>query len=229
MTAYYKVMRPDMPVYYKATRPDGTDFKTGRVRYDVGATVHHPISRRFEHMRPNEPETYLSTSVELGEVLLGGRWPCRLFRVEPVGNVVARTDGQYPYKRGCVSMVVAEELPPHLAFGPQGEQVAALFERLGALTALECARLAAAWDAAWDAAEDAKRNAADAAWDAKRHAAWAAAWDAAWATPWYAIRTAVRAAVRAAAAALVVRDVLAPEHFDVLYEPWASVIGDDRG
>lgn len=31
-----------MSTYYKATRPDGTDFRTGTVRYEVGTTVTHP-------------------------------------------------------------------------------------------------------------------------------------------------------------------------------------------
>jgi hypothetical protein len=53
---------------------------------------------------------------------------------------------------------------------------------------------------------------------AARNAAWNAAWDAA------------RDAAWDAAAALVVRDLITPEQFDLLYGPWASVFGvaDER-
>ena len=49
-------------------------------------------------------------------------------------------------------------------------------------------------------------------------AAWSAARDAAW----YAARN----AARNAALALVVQDLITEEHFNTLYGPWASVIGD---
>jgi hypothetical protein len=150
--------------FFKATRPDGTDFRTGTIPYAVGATVTHPITSRYSDMRPNDPATYLSVSVEPGESLVGGSWPCRLFRVEPVGRTVKRTDGSLPYKRGCRALRVVEELPAHVALGPNGEQVAALIERAWTVTADEARRVDAAWDAAWGAARDA-------AWAAARGAA----------------------------------------------------------
>ena len=162
--------------HYKATRPDGTDFRTGTVRYEVGKIVTHPATARFRDMHPNVPSTYLSASVEPADVLIGGSWPCRLFRVEPVGRAVKRTDGVYPHKRGCRALRVVEELPAHMALGPNGEAVAALVERARRLTAGEARALYAARGAAWDAARDAARGAA---WDAARGAAWDAAWDAA--------------------------------------------------
>jgi hypothetical protein len=190
-----------MTTYYKATRPDGTDFRTGTITYTVGATVHHPTTSRYGDMRPNDPGTYLSVSAEPGESLVGGSWPCRLFRVEPVGRTVRRTDGSLPYKRGCRALRVVEELPGHVALGPNGEQVAALIERARLLTADELRRLDAAWDAAWGAA-----------WAAARGAAWDAAWGAAW------------AAARGAAVALLVRDLITPDQFRTLYGPWQNVI-----
>jgi hypothetical protein len=196
--------------YYKAARPDGTDFRTGTIHYRVGETVRHPDDGL---MRPNHPSTYLSVSVELGEVLTGGSWPCCLFRVEPVGDTVTRTDGQCPFKRGCKALWVAEELPAHLALGPNGEAVAALIDRAGRLTSDDARGLAAARVAAWAAAWGAARGAArDAAWDVARVAAWDAARVAAW----------------DAARALLVQDVIAQEHFDILYGPWASVIDTVR-
>ena len=50
--------------------------------------------------------------------------------------------------------------------------------------------------------------------------------DAARAAAWDAAGDAARAAARAAAVGLVVRDVIATEQFDVLYGPWASVMGE---
>ena len=167
-----------MTVFYKATRPGGTDFRTGTIHYRVGATVEHPTTKRFSDMRPNEPGTYLSVSVEPGEALTGGSWPCRMFRVEPVGRTIERTDGQLPYKRGCCALRLLEELPAHTALGPNGEAVAALIERARRLTFDELCDL------------DAARR--DAAWDA--------------------------------VLALLVRDLISPQDFDVLYGPWASVV-----
>jgi hypothetical protein len=53
---------------------------------------------------------------------------------------------------------------------------------------------------------------------AARYAAWAAAGDAARYTAW--------AAAGDAAWALVVRDLISLEHFDTLYGPWATVVGE---
>jgi hypothetical protein len=227
--------------FYKATRPDGTDFRTGTVRYETGATVMHPTSRRGSDMRPNDPATYLSVSVEPGEVLTGGSWPCCLFRVEPAGRVVKRTDGNYGFKRGCRSLVVLEELPAHAALGPNGQEIAALIERcrtlqgneIRELAAARAAARAAAWGAARAAAGDAARVAARAAArDAARAAAWGAARAAAGDAARVAARDAARAAARdaagaaagGAAGALCVRDLVTPDQFDVLYSPWRTVI-----
>jgi hypothetical protein len=141
-----------MTVYYKATRPDGLDFWTGTIAYRPGVTVGHPVSRCYADMRPNDPGTYLSVSTEPGEVLTGGSWPCRVFRVDPVDRTVARTDGMYPWKRGCVSVRVLEEVPAYVALGPNGERVAALVERVRRLTVEEATQLAAARAAAVGAA-----------------------------------------------------------------------------
>jgi len=79
------------------------------------------------------------------------------------------------------------------------------------------ARLAAAY-AAGPAARYAAENAARyAAWDAARYAAWLAAWDAAG----YAAENAARDAARA----LVVKDLISSEQFELLYGSWGKVIG----
>ena len=190
-----------MTVYYKAVRPDGTDFRTGTIRYDVGATVTHPNPHR------RDASGYLSVATVPTDCT-GMSWPCRLLEVEAE---VAWTVPTLPNKRATHSLTVVREVDAHVAFGPQGREVAALIERAGRLTDDEARRLAAAWDAAWDAA---------------RAAAWDAAWDAARA----AARDAARAAARDAAWGLVVRDLIGThgftqEHYDTLTRPWREIVG----
>jgi len=108
-------------------------------------------------------------------------------------------------------------------FGPQWEHVVALVRRAAVLTADEVQQLVAACVAAWDAARVAARLAAqNAAWDAAQDAAWDAARNAAW--------DAARVAAQDAARALVVRDLIGQhgftqEHYDLLTDPWVSVVG----
>jgi len=94
----------------------------------------------------------------------------------------------------------------------RGVELAAYLALLPGLTAEQ-------WVAARVAARDAGRDAArdagwDAAWDAARDAAWDAGWDAAW----DAARDAGWDAGRAGEA-LVVRDLISAEHFDILTAP----------
>jgi hypothetical protein len=210
-----------MTTYYKAVRPDGTDFRTGTINYaaalESGEIIRHPSKRKTR----DKPSTYLSVSVEPADCT-GFAWPCRLFRVEPVGRVMENLSASRN-KRAVSALRVVEELPAHMAFGPNGEAVAALIERASRLTADEWSRLDAAWCAeadryaAWLAAIDAPRYAAiDAARYAARDAAWDAARDATWDDAWEAACD--------AAVALMMRDKITPEQFDLLYGTWASVI-----
>ena len=214
---------------YKATRPDGTDFRTGTVRYEVGKTTIHP--GRGKAVR-NDPATYLSVSTTPTDCT-GMRWPCRLFLVEGVGRTM-RND-RLPNKRCFAAVTVIEELPVHEVFGPHGADVVRVIDQARTLTYSHAQRLAAAWAAAWDAAWDAAGDAAgaaawDAAWDAARAAARAAARDAARAAAWDAAGDAAGAAAWDAAwdaaRAYVVRDLITPEQFDLLAGPWISVMGD---
>ena len=43
---------------YKATRLDGTDFRTGKLKYEVGEVTSHPLAKKER----NNPATYLSAS-----------------------------------------------------------------------------------------------------------------------------------------------------------------------
>ena len=129
-----------MPSYWKCTRPDGTDFQTGTIDYAAalasGAVIRHPATR----IR-NEPATYLSVSVEPADCT-GFAWPCRLFRVESVGRVMANLDAS-KHKRALTALRVVEELPAHMALGPNGEQVAAFIGRCRTLTPEQYAILVA--------------------------------------------------------------------------------------
>ncbi len=188
--------------YYKATRPDGTSFYDAKTRWQVGRVIRHP---HFEPAKGLCSAGVLHVSDAPGEVLLGGSWPCRLFEVEPRGEIISDSS----HKHGCGVVKVVRELPAHLALGPNGEAVAALIERCKTLTPDEVTRLVAARAAAGYAA---------------RYAAWAAAGDAAW----YAAGYAARYAAGYAACALVVRDLIPPKQFDLLYGPWSKAIEERR-
>ena len=134
-------------ILYKATRLDGTDFKTGTIDYAAALASGQPVTWAMTgkkgHMIKNEPGTYFSLSSEPGEVLTGGQWPCRLFRVEAHGRTISHS--QMAFKVCCHGLGVVEELPAHLALGPNGEECAAFIEEVRG------------WSAAWYAAGDAAR------------------------------------------------------------------------
>ena len=203
-----------MSSYYKATRPDGTDFYTGTV--DYGAALASGDTIRLDSDETEFPGPGWLHLATVPTECDGMTWPCRLFEVEPVGEF-HRGEG-HPYKIGCREVRVLRELPAHEAFGPQGEQVAALIERARCLTAAEIKRLHAAGDAAWDAARAA-------AWDAARAAARYAAWDAARAAAGYAAGDAAGYAAGDAAWSLVARDLISAEHYTALTGPWRSALG----
>lgn len=226
-----------MTTYYKATRPDGTDFRTGTVDYAAALASGETLTHGSLQSVKDDASTYFSVSVEPAETLIGGSWPCRLFRVEPVGSVL--TSSQYPHKRAVHALRVVEELPAWQSLGPSGREVAAIIERAGRLTADDARRLGAAGyaarDAGWNAARDAAGYAArcaagyaawNAAGDAAGDAAGCAARDAERCAAGYAAWNAAGYAARGAARAYVVRDLIAPERFQTLAGPWLSVIGE---
>lgn len=192
--------------YYKATRPDGRDFRTGTVDYaaafESGDVIEHPATK----MTRDDAATYFSVATVETDCT-GFSWPARLFRVVPVGRTMTASD--LPNKRACRRLRVAEELPAHRLFGPQGEEVVALIARAARLTPAEAEGLRAvraaptgpATRAAWDATPSAR----EAAWDAAAFLAW-------------------DAAAFLAARALLVKDIISPEHFDLLYGPWREAI-----
>ena len=160
-----------MTTYYKATRPDGTSFYDATTKWQVGRIVRHPAPDLSLGLCS---AGVLHISDAPGETLVGGSWPCRLFEVEPRGELVS--DGSH--KHGCAVVKVVRELPAWQALGPNGEAVAAVIERCRAFTPNEIQKLAAACRAAGDAAR-----------------------------------------------ALMVKDIITAEQFDLLYGPWKSVMG----
>ncbi|WP_177204458.1 hypothetical protein [Streptomyces sp. CC53] len=244
-----------MKIYYKATRTDGFDFFSGTVDYAGALASGKPVKRKPATDEYGAiqfaccSDTVYHASDAPSETLIGGEWPCRLF--EGTGRPVA----QEGHKHGFRSLRVLGEVPAWQALGPNGEAVAALIERASRLTREEAEQLQAARDAArdaawaasraaaWDAARDAAGVAAGvAAGDAARAAAWDVAWaaagdaaraaardaagDAARDVAGIAARDAARDVAGIAARALVARDLISEEHFNALYGPWASVLGE---
>jgi hypothetical protein len=110
-------------------------------------------------------------------------------------------------------------------FGPNWSDVVVLIRQCASLTADQVSRAHSAWGTAGAAARDA-------AWGTARGAAWDAAWDAARAAAWDAARAAAldtdwgtARAAALAAGAIIVKDLITPEHFDILTAAWNTVIG----
>ena len=215
-----------MTTYYKAVRVDGTDFYSGAVRWapesgdiPAGFLVTHPTSTVWGR----DHATHLCASTAATDCT-GFRWPCRLLKVQPVGEIHEH-DG---CKVSALSWRVVRELPATQALGPQGAAVAALIEGVTRLDAESLARLADAYrDAVWFAGLDAAWDAARvAAWDAGRDAARDAAWVAAWRAARNADRDAAQDAARDAAVAVVAWDLISPEQQDTLTAPVRAALPD---
>ena len=220
--------------YWKATRPDGTDFHTGTVDYAAALeSGEHLPALSGKGSFPGLGWYHLAT-VPTGCV--GMSWPCRLFEVEPVGDVLMAS--AHPHKIGATAVRVLREIEAHRVFGPQGVQVAALIGRCATLTADEVSRLNAARGTARGVATrgTARVAARDATRGTARVAARVAAWDAALyaATPGVALDTAWDAArdvALGAAWGLLLRDLIGKhpgwdqDAYDLLTGPWRQEIG----
>ena len=212
--------------YWKATQPDGTDFHTGTVDYAAALeSGEHLPALSGKGSFPGLGWYHLAT---VPTECVGMSWPCRLFEVEPVGDVLMAS--AHPHKIGATAVRVLAEVDAHVALGPQGVQVAAFIERCATLTADEVSRLNAARGTARGVAtRDATRGIA-------RGTARVAAWDAALyaATPGVALDTAWDAArdvALGAAWGLLLRDLIGQRPgwdqgaYDLLTGPWRQVIG----
>ena len=217
-----------MPLY-KCTRLGGTDFFSGSVDYAAALTSGEPLPELSGDAMefPGSGWYHLAT---VPTECVGMSWPCRLFEVEPVGDVFM--DNAHPHKIGARSVRVLREIEAHRVFGRQGEQVVALIERCRRLSAVEVERLANTREADWGAALHAARATAraaalDAALDATLDAALDAAGDAAG----DAAQFAAQFAALDAASALLCRDLIGQvpgwgqDAYDLLTGPWRDVIG----
>ena len=90
-------------------------------------------------------------------------------------------------------------------YGPQTAEIEAVIVKIATLTDEQVQALEAAWYASWDDA-----------WNAALNDALDATWEDALDSSWNAARYAILA--------LLVQDRIAPEQFEVLYDPWKSVM-----
>ena len=74
----------------------------------------------------------------------------------------------------------------------------------------------------WNSLDDEKRKELHAAWEAARNAAWEATRYAVWYAARYAALDAARNAARYANLAVLVKDKISDEHFEILTKPWTS-------
>lgn len=102
-----------MTTYYKCVRLDGTDFRTGTVRWvppggipEGGYVVTHPDSDR---LALNDPATYLSVATVPTDCT-GMRWPCSLISAEhfavlagPWHEAIGVPDPRGPDRRGRIA------------------------------------------------------------------------------------------------------------------------------
>lgn len=208
--------------YWKAVRPDGTDFYSGRVQWAPPAghvgdwVVHHPTSSQIG----NHASTYLSVATVPTDCT-GMELPCRLLEVEAVGEVT-EPNWALPHKRAGIEFRVLREAPATEALGPQGEHVAALISSIHDITSDGAERLVLAWAAAWDSALD---SALDAARRAALAATWAATRDAALYAAWTHELCVGRDVAEDVALALLVRDLITTEDYDILTRPWRTAVG----
>ena len=102
-------------------------------------------------------------------------------------------------------------------YGPQTAEIEAVIAKIATLTDEQVQALEAAWYAAWDDAWNAALDSAlDAIWNASLNDALDATWEGDLDSSWNAARYAILA--------LLVQDRIAPEQFEVLYDPWKSVM-----
>src|SRR5512144_2120920 len=214
--------------YYKAVKSDGTDFRTGRVQWappdghEGEWIVRHPTAKRLGKTATNYLSVATTPTDCTGMKLRspGGELrPPRLLLVEHTGRGKLGTDKDYPNKRTGLAFRYVDELDGMLTLGPQAEQIVALIERAAApVSPDEKMRMATVWAAVHRPTAQATARAAawTAAWVTARSAARTAAWDAISADTWGTAQVTVLTTALDAAHALVVRDVLAQEHYDTL-------------
>lgn len=239
-------MRAELvPTYYRA-------FSASKEGSAHGPATWWPQGSHTAHLAARSHGFQCAAS-EPGEVLAGGRWPCRLFVVEPCGEVL--TVSSVLHIDACTRWRILAEIPAWQALGPNGQDVAALLDQARALTFEQAKQIAATARTLRRAREEemgpgdgelsvygaellaAIMSARDAAITLTRHGALTAAHDAAWAAVTAAAVAAdvtvhtrrtwylARSATMDAARALVVADLLPSEALTALTSEWVTAVG----
>jgi len=241
--------------YYKATRPDATSFYDGKTKWRVGRVVRHPApdlslglcSVGVLHFSDVSGEVLMGGSWPCRLFEVEPRGPVIGPKDHKYGTTALEVVAEFPAWQALgpngeevaalidrARMLTKEEIKRLYA----AEYAAWGAAEYAAWYAAAYAAKYAAWAAAWDAvgpaaryaAENAAENAAwDAVWAAAGAAAGPAAWDAVGPAARYAVgpaaRYAAENAARSAARALVVKDLISSEQFELLYGSWGKVIG----
>ena len=243
--------------YYKATRPDATSFYDGKTKWRVGRVVRHPApdlslglcSVGVLHFSDASGEVLMGGSWPCRLFEVEPRGPVIGPKDHKYGTTALKVVAEFPAWQALgpngeevaalidrARMLTKEEIKRLYA----AEYAAWGAAEYAAWYAAAYAAKYAAWAAAWDAvgpaaryaAENAAENAAwDAVWAAAGAAAGPAAWDAVGPAARYAVgpaaRYAAENAARSAARALVVKDLISSEQFELLYGSWGKVIGPE--
>jgi len=241
--------------YYKATRPDATSFYDGKTKWRVGRVVRHSApdlslglcSVGVLHFSDVSGEVLMGGSWPCRLFEVEPRGPVIGPEDHKYGTTALEVVAEFPAWQALgpngeevaalidrARMLTKEEIKRLYA----AEYAAWGAAEYAAWYAAAYAAKYAAWAAAWDAvgpaaryaAENAAENAAwDAVWAAAGAAAGPAAWDAVGPAARYAVgpaaRYAAENAARSAARALVVKDLISSEQFELLYGSWGKVIG----
>jgi hypothetical protein len=222
---HYSADDPPGTTYYKAVRYDYGSFYDPAFKYGpVGTVVKHP---RFVKGSP-EPYDYISVSVSAADCTgfeyMSDGLPSRLLVVEPIGETWIPDVYDLPNKRAVTTLKIVDELPIHMAFGPNGAQVLNFIDWFDANSATrnldEYLRKnyiqndqGIRNDTYTNVFHVIRRCGRMAAHDAAQQEAYWAAHNTYWAahnTYWAAMH---------AVLALVVRDLISKADFDVLVEP----------
>lgn len=228
-----------MTTYYKAVQVTGTDFVTGTTRPVIG-----------QWMKDIEGELIpcvkgYHVSDTPSETLVGGCWPCKLFEVEILEE---DTPSKWilGHKRVTRSYLPIRELPSWMVFGPNGDKVVALFDRIEKLTPDELSALLEGGRGVnfelryflvglvKDLAEKYGRWAGFIAAQAPMFRAFSVASDRYYRLPKESRPSvnlqAIPHVLQDAVSATIFSDLLATRYFDFLYSDWSRVIDStERG
>jgi hypothetical protein len=226
--------------YYKATRADGKDFHTGTIDYaaalrDGTVLIHTPhahTTARLKYaavkygdnealIRKSDAGFYFSIATTPTDCT-GMEYPHRLFEVEPVDEPWVPNPTDLPNKRACRRLRVLREIDASQALGPQHQQIKDFWAQTRALTLRENRALADAYGKVF--MNDSYGGASDRMHRQVRKSGRNAAADLAASEAENHVRGSW-GLVGHVARALTVRDLLDPEDYRRITQPWREVMG----